>query len=70
MSGLYPVHIATTVSRDDLIERAGALTSAKLNEIDDALRLAGQAKERTPAATEKLSELRDALRRGGFEWSG
>ncbi|MEV1173766.1 type II toxin-antitoxin system PemK/MazF family toxin, partial [Nonomuraea sp. NPDC049784] len=57
----------TTVSRDDLIERAGALPYAKLNEIEDALRLAGQAKERTPATTAKLSEMRDALRLGGLE---
>ncbi|MDH6492276.1 RHS repeat-associated protein [Streptomyces sp. SAI-127] len=29
----------TTVSQDDLIERAGVLSSAKLSEIEDALRL-------------------------------
>ncbi|MFF7603395.1 type II toxin-antitoxin system PemK/MazF family toxin [Streptomyces mirabilis] len=29
----------TTVSRDDLIERAGVLSSAKLSAIEDALRL-------------------------------
>jgi mRNA interferase MazF len=55
------------VSRDDLIERAGALSPAKLSEIEDALRLGGQAKEWTPATTAKLSEIRDALRLGGFE---
>ncbi|MEW2400936.1 type II toxin-antitoxin system PemK/MazF family toxin [Streptomyces sp. NPDC046862] len=65
--GFTPCTWLTTVSRDDLIERAGALPYAKLNEIEDALRLAAQAKERTPATTEKLSELRDALRLGGLE---
>ena len=65
--GFTPCTWLTTVSGDDLIERAGALPSAKLNEIEDALRLAGQARERTPAMTEKLSELRDALRLGGVE---
>jgi mRNA interferase MazF len=52
------------VSRDDLIEREAVLSSAKLSELDDALRLAEQAHERTPATTAKLSEIRDALRRG------
>nr|WP_203611054.1 hypothetical protein [Streptomyces cyaneofuscatus] len=54
----------TTVSRDDLIERAAVLSSVKLSEIDDALRLAEQAQERTPATTAKLSEMRGALRLG------
>lgn len=39
--GLTPCTWLTTVSRDDLIERAGALSSAKLSEIEDALRLGG-----------------------------
>ncbi|MEV6591289.1 type II toxin-antitoxin system PemK/MazF family toxin [Streptomyces acidicola] len=56
----------TTVSRDDLIERAGVLSFPKLSEIDDALHLVGQAKEWTPATTAKLSEIRDALRLGGL----
>lgn len=59
--GFTPCTWLTTVSRDDLIERAGALSSAKLSEIDDALRLGGQAKEPTAATTAKLSEIRDAL---------
>ncbi|GLX93265.1 type II toxin-antitoxin system PemK/MazF family toxin [Herbidospora sp. NBRC 101105] len=54
----------TTLSKDDLIERAAVLSSAKLDEIEDALRLGEQAKEWTPAATAKLSEMRDALRLG------
>jgi mRNA interferase MazF len=54
------------VSRDDLIERAGLLSSAKLNEIENALRLGEQAKEWSPATTAKLSEMRNALRLGGL----
>lgn len=38
--GFTPCTWLTTVSRDDLIERAGALSSAKLSEIEDARRLA------------------------------
>ncbi|MFI5941300.1 type II toxin-antitoxin system PemK/MazF family toxin [Streptomyces uncialis] len=64
--GLTPCTWLTTVARDDLIERAGVLPSAKLSEIEDALRLGGQAQEWTPAATARLSELRDALRPGGL----
>jgi mRNA interferase MazF len=62
--GFTPCTWVTTVSRDDLIERAAVLSSGKLSEIDDALRLAELAQERTPATTAKLSEIRDALRRG------
>ncbi|MFJ7326226.1 type II toxin-antitoxin system PemK/MazF family toxin [Streptomyces cyaneofuscatus] len=62
--GLTPCTWLTTVSRDDLIERATVLSSVKLGEIDDAFRLAEQAEERTPATTARLSEMRDALRRG------
>ncbi|WP_406280819.1 type II toxin-antitoxin system PemK/MazF family toxin [Embleya sp. NBC_00896] len=40
-SGFTPCTWLTTVSRDDLIERAGALSSVKLSEIEDALRLGG-----------------------------
>ncbi|WP_329559758.1 type II toxin-antitoxin system PemK/MazF family toxin [Streptomyces uncialis] len=64
--GLTPCTWLTTVARDDLIERAGVLSSAKLSEIEDALRLGGQAQEWTPAATARLSELRDALRPDGL----
>lgn len=39
--GFTPCTWLTTLSRDDLIERAGALSAAKLSEIDDALRLGG-----------------------------
>ncbi|MGX5214769.1 type II toxin-antitoxin system PemK/MazF family toxin [Streptomyces violaceus] len=60
--GFTPCTWLTTMSRDDLIERAAVLSSAKLSEIEDALRLSGQAKEWTPATTAKLSEIKDALR--------
>jgi mRNA interferase MazF len=36
--GFTPCTWLTTLSRDDLIERAGAVSAAKLSEIDDALR--------------------------------
>ncbi|MFJ2258909.1 type II toxin-antitoxin system PemK/MazF family toxin [Streptomyces sp. NPDC087844] len=39
--GFTPCTWLTTVARDDLIERAGVLGSAKLSEIRDALRLGG-----------------------------
>lgn len=56
--GFTPCTWLTTLSRDDLIERAGALSSAKLSEIEDALRLGGQAKEQTAATTAKVSEIK------------
>ncbi|MFW3465477.1 type II toxin-antitoxin system PemK/MazF family toxin [Streptomyces sp. 058-1L] len=64
--GLTPCTWLTTVSRDDLIERAGALSSAKLSEIENALHLGEQTKEWTPATTARLSEMRNALRLGGL----
>ncbi|MFG3343565.1 type II toxin-antitoxin system PemK/MazF family toxin [Streptomyces sp. NPDC048018] len=67
--GLTPCTWLTTVSREDLMERAAVLSSNKLGEIDDALRRAAQAQERTPATTAKLSEMRDALRRGEPGWT-
>ncbi|WP_327668654.1 MULTISPECIES: type II toxin-antitoxin system PemK/MazF family toxin [unclassified Streptomyces] len=39
--GFTPCTWLTTVSREDLIERAGVLSSAKLSEIMNALRLGG-----------------------------
>ena len=39
--GFTPCTWLTTLSREDMIERAGALSSAKLGEIEDALRLGG-----------------------------
>lgn len=54
----------TTVTAESLVERAAVLPPAKLDEIDEALRLAAQPRESTPDATARLSAIRDALRRG------
>jgi mRNA interferase MazF len=51
------------LSRDDLIEQAGAVSAAKLSEIDDALRTSEQRTEWTPAAVARFSEIKDSLRR-------
>jgi mRNA interferase MazF len=61
--GFTPCTWVTTLRRDDLIERAGALSSAKLSEIDDALRATGRRTEWTPAAAARLNEIKDSLRR-------
>ena len=61
--GFTPCTWLTTLSRDDLIERAGAVPAAKLSQIDDALRASGQKTEWTPAAAARLSEIKDSLRR-------
>src|SRR3984885_15246031 len=61
--GFTPCTWLTTLSRDDLIERAGAVSAAKLSEIDDALRASEQRTEWTPAAAARLSEIKDSLRR-------
>jgi mRNA interferase MazF len=61
--GFTPCTWLTTLSREDLIERAGAVSAAKLGEIDDALRASEQTAESTPAAAARLSEIKDSLRR-------
>ena len=61
--GFTPCTWLTTLSRDDLIERAGAVSTAKLSGIDDALRASEQRTEWTPAAAARLSEIKDSLRR-------
>jgi mRNA interferase MazF len=61
--GFTPCTWLTTLSRDDLIERAGALSPAKLSEIDNALATAEQRTDWTPAAAARLSEIKDSLRR-------
>jgi mRNA interferase MazF len=61
--GFTPCTWLTTLGRDDLIERAGALSAAKLSEIDNALRASEQRTEWTPAAAARLSEIKDSLRR-------
>ncbi|MER8233257.1 type II toxin-antitoxin system PemK/MazF family toxin [Streptomyces sp. NPDC094049] len=64
--GFIPCTWLTTVSRDDLIEPAGVLSSAKLSEIEEAVQLAEQVREQNPEATVKLGETRESLRRGGL----
>jgi mRNA interferase MazF len=63
MPGYTPCTWLTTLSREDLIERAGAVPAAKLSEIEDALRASEQRAEWTPAAAARLSEIKDSLRR-------
>ena len=60
--GFTPCTWLTTLSRDDLIERAGTLSPGKLSEIDDALRAGEQRTEWTPAVAARLSEIKDSLR--------
>ena len=61
--GFTPCTWVTTLSRDDLVERAGTVSAAKLSEIDDALRASEQRTEWTPAAAARLSETKGSLRR-------
>jgi mRNA interferase MazF len=61
--GFTPCTWLTTLSRDDLIERAGEVSAVKLSEIDDAVRASEQTAEWTPEAAARLSEIRDSLRR-------
>ena len=61
--GFTPCTWLTTLSRDDLIERAGAVSAAKLSEIDDALRASEDGAQWSPAAVARLSEIKDSLRR-------
>jgi mRNA interferase MazF len=65
--GFTPCTWLTTLSRDDLIERAGTLSPGKLTEIDDALRAGEHRTEWTPAAAARLSEIKDSLRPGGLQ---
>jgi mRNA interferase MazF len=60
--GFTPCTWLTTLSRDDLISRAGSVSAAKLSEIDEALRASEQTQEWTPAAAARLSEIKDSLR--------
>ncbi|WP_031014010.1 type II toxin-antitoxin system PemK/MazF family toxin [Streptomyces sp. NRRL F-5727] len=65
--GLTPCTWLTTVTRDDLVERAGVLSSAKLSEVGEALRAAGEGREWTPMTAARIRELREARRPGGLE---
>jgi mRNA interferase MazF len=61
--GFTPCTWLTTLRREDLIERAGAVSAAKLAKIDDALRASEQTADWAPAAAARLSEIKDPLRR-------
>lgn len=54
----------TTVTADSLSSRAAVLTPAKLDEIDEALRRSTEPREATAEATDRLNEIKNALRRG------
>jgi mRNA interferase MazF len=62
--GYTPCTWLTTLSADDLIERAGALPDAKVAEIEDAIRLCERPRAWTPAAAAQFNEIRNALRAG------
>jgi mRNA interferase MazF len=61
--GFTPCTWLTTLHREDLIERAGVLSAAKLSEIDDAFSAAGRRTEWSPTAAARLSEFKESLRR-------
>ncbi|MFI7113617.1 hypothetical protein ACIBK9_45390 [Nonomuraea sp. NPDC050227] len=65
--GFTPCTWLTTVARDDLIERAGALSSVKLSEVGEAVRAAGERREWTPMTAARFSEIKDARRLEGSE---
>jgi mRNA interferase MazF len=64
--GYTPCTWQTTLSRDDLIERAGILPAAKLSEIEDAIRLCEQPRAWTPETAARFAEIRNTLRLGGL----
>ncbi len=59
--GVTPCTWLTTLNQEDLIERAGALSAAKLTEIEDAMRASEQTADWTAAAAARLSEIRACL---------
>jgi mRNA interferase MazF len=61
--GFTPCTWETIMRQDDLIERAGTVSAAKLREIHDALRASEQPAELGPEAAARLSAIRDALRK-------
>jgi mRNA interferase MazF len=63
--GFTPCTWLTTLAREDLAERAGVVSAAKLGEIDAALHAASQESEWTPAAAARLGQIRQSLRRPG-----
>jgi mRNA interferase MazF len=63
--GFTPCTWLTTLSRDDLTERAGTLSPEKLSEVDDARRAGEHRTEWTPDAAATLSKIKESLRPGG-----
>ena len=62
--GYTPCTWLTTLSSDDLIERAAMLSAAKVSEVEDAVRLSEQPREWTPETAARFTEIRNALRLG------
>jgi mRNA interferase MazF len=62
--GWTPCTWLTTLSADDLLERAGALPEAKVAEIEDAIRECEQPLAWTADTLAQFNEIRDALRAG------
>ena len=58
------------MSREDLIERAGALAPAKLQELDDARRLSEQGGEPTPEAAARIGRDQGRAARAGTGGTG
>ncbi|MFE1272625.1 type II toxin-antitoxin system PemK/MazF family toxin [Streptomyces sp. NPDC058758] len=65
--GFTPCTWTTTVTRDDLTERAGALSPARLDAAEAALRRAARPTEWTPTAAAGFDALKTALRRGAVD---
>ena len=64
--GYTPCTWQTTLSRDDLIERAGILPAAKLTEIEEAIRVCEQPRAWTPETAARFAEIKNTLRLGGL----
>jgi len=60
--GWTPCTWLTTLSEDDLIDRAGTLPEAKVAEIEEAIRLCSRARAWTPDTAAQFNQIRDALR--------
>lgn len=67
--GFTPCTWLTTVRREDLLDRASAVSTAKLDEIDEAVR-AGETNTVTPDALNRLREIRESLRAAARGASG
>ncbi|MFF9343835.1 MULTISPECIES: type II toxin-antitoxin system PemK/MazF family toxin [unclassified Streptomyces] len=65
--GSTPCTWTATLTRDDLIERAGALSSAKLDAVEAALRRAARPREWTPMTAAGFEAMKAALRSGAVD---